>query len=58
MHEACKPEEVERLFRTVAAHEGGHHTAAAWHLLAYALWHRRHVLGQAPVDDAFAALEA
>lgn len=58
VHEACKPEEVERLFRTVAAHEGGHHTAAAWHLLAYALWHRRHVLGQAPVDDAFAALEA
>jgi asparagine synthase (glutamine-hydrolysing) len=58
VHEACKPEEVERLFRTVAAHEGGHHTAAAWHLLAYALWHRRHVLGRAPVDDAFAALEA
>jgi len=58
VHEACKPEEVERLFRTVAAHNGGRHAAAAWHLLAYALWHRCHVLGRAPADDAVAALEA
>jgi asparagine synthase (glutamine-hydrolysing) len=56
--EACKPEAVERLFKTVADHGGGRHAAAAWHLLAFALWHRRHVLGQAPVDDAFAALES
>jgi asparagine synthase (glutamine-hydrolysing) len=56
--EACRPEAVEHLFASVADHPGRKHAAAAWHLLAFALWHRRHVVGKAPVDDAVAALEA
>ena len=54
--EACKPDAVERLFATVADHGGGRHAAAAWHLLAFALWHRRHGLGKPPVDDVAEAL--
>lgn len=54
--EACKPDTVERLFATVADHGGGRHAAAAWHLLAFALWHRRHGLGKPPVDDVAEAL--
>jgi asparagine synthase (glutamine-hydrolysing) len=54
--EACDPEAVARLFATVADHGGGRHAAAAWHLLAFALWHRRHMLGLAAVDDVAEAL--
>jgi asparagine synthase (glutamine-hydrolysing) len=53
---ACGPEAVERLFAAVGDAGGGAHASAAWHLLAYALWHRRHVLGLAPVDDVAEAL--
>ena len=31
---------------------------AAWHLLFYALWHRRHVEGRRPEGDVFEALAA
>ena len=54
--EACRPEAVAQLFATVADHGGGRHAAAAWHLLAFALWHRRHILGRAAVDDVAEAL--
>lgn len=54
--EACRPEAVERLFASVADRGGGGHAAAAWHLLAFALWHRRHILGKAAEDDVAAAL--
>ena len=54
--ESCKPDAVERLFATVADRGGGKHAAAAWHLLAFALWHRRHILGRPPVDDIAEAL--
>ena len=54
--EACRPEAVERLFAAVADRVDARHTAAAWHVLAFALWHRRHVLGKLPVDDVAEAL--
>lgn len=56
--EACRPGAVERLFATVADHGGGNHAPAAWLLLFYALWHRRHVFRAEPVGDVFATLAA
>ena len=56
--EACRPGAVERLFVAVADKGGGGHAAAAWHLLFYALWHHRHVLGHMPGADAFETLAA
>jgi asparagine synthase (glutamine-hydrolysing) len=56
--EVSRPGAVERLFATVADHGGGDHAPAAWHLLFYALWHRRHVLRAEPVGDAFVTLAA
>ncbi|MCW8085081.1 asparagine synthase (glutamine-hydrolyzing) [Sabulicella glaciei] len=40
--EICRPGRVEALFRAAAGKREG---AASWHLLFYALWHRRHVEG-------------
>ena len=65
--EACDPKAVERLFASVAERGGGaglraaqaprsRHAAAAWHLLAFALWHRSHILGGAAADDVVQAL--
>jgi asparagine synthase (glutamine-hydrolysing) len=42
--EACRPEAVEGLFTSGKRR----HAKAAWTLLFYALWHRRHVLGLKP----------
>ena len=50
--ELCRPEAVEGLFRA----EGKRAGFACWTLLFYALWHRRHVLGQAPAGDALETL--
>jgi asparagine synthase (glutamine-hydrolysing) len=50
--EICNPGTVEPLFRTKGRHEG----FAAWTLLFYALWHRRHVLGKTPEGDIFHVL--
>lgn len=50
--EACEPEAVERLFRSGAAKHG----RAAWTLLFYALWHRRHIQGLAPAGDVLDSL--
>ncbi len=45
---------VERLFRKAGEKRQGF---AAWTLLFYALWHRRHALGLAPEGDVFHALD-
>lgn len=45
---------VERLFRKA---DGKRQGFAAWTLLFYALWHRRHVLGRLPDGDVFHALD-
>ncbi len=52
VREACAPGRVEALFR----HAGGDKRAgaAAWQLLFYAIWHRRHIEGRADVaGDVF-----
>jgi asparagine synthase (glutamine-hydrolysing) len=46
------PEQVEKLFRRSGKREG----FAAWALLFYALWHRRHILGMPPTGDVFETL--
>jgi len=52
--EIARPDRVAALFR----HAGGekHRGFAAWHLLFYALWHRRHVEGRRPEGDVFEVL--
>ena len=50
--EACRPGTVEDLFRATGK-RAGH---AQWTLLFYALWHRRHILGQEPAGDVFETL--
>lgn len=49
--EIARPDRVPALFR----HAGGekHRGFAAWHLLFYALWHRRHVEGRRAEGDVF-----
>jgi asparagine synthase (glutamine-hydrolysing) len=54
--EICRPEAVERLFAAAAHKRAGR---AAWNLLFYALWHRRHIERIAlPPDTAAALAEA
>lgn len=48
----ARPGAVERLFARAGKREG----FAAWTLLFYALWHRRHVLGLAAEGDVFDCL--
>ncbi len=50
--EACHKDAVERVFRE----PGGRAGHAAWILLFYALWHRRHVRGRPPAGDVFDCL--
>jgi asparagine synthase (glutamine-hydrolysing) len=52
--EIARPDRVAALFR----HAGGekHRGFAAWHLLFYALWHRRHVERRAVRGDVFEVL--
>ncbi len=47
-----EPGSVEALFANVDRRNG----AAAWALLFYALWHRRHIIGASLDGDVFAAL--
>ena len=54
IEEICRPEGVGRVFRARGKREG----FAAWTLLFYALWYRRHILGQLPEGDTFAYLSA
>lgn len=51
--EVAKPETIVPLFRRAEEKRAGF---AAWHLLFYALWHRRHVEGKACDGDVFAVL--
>jgi asparagine synthase (glutamine-hydrolysing) len=44
--EIAQPDRVEALFRDAARHR--HAGVAAWRLLFYALWHRRHMEGRVP----------
>ena len=52
----CKPERVAALFTSLENNPDGRRGQAAWTLLFYALWHRRHIEGRALDGDAFAAL--
>lgn len=52
--EVADPVAVAKLFRDPRKHAG----FAAWALLFYALWHRRHVQGHAPDGDVFDCLAA
>jgi asparagine synthase (glutamine-hydrolysing) len=51
--EIADPERVEALFRGIRRWRDGF---AAWKLLFYALWHRRHILGLPPMGDVFDTL--
>ncbi len=51
--EIASADAVARLFRNAGGRRAQH---AAWTLLFYALWHRTHVLGQAPAGDVFETL--
>ena len=52
--EICRPEPAARLFLSADRHAG----LAAWTLLFYALWHRRHILGLAAEGGVFDTLAA
>jgi len=52
IQEICKSGEVERLFNRTDARSG----LAAWVLLFYSLWHRRHVVGLHPNGTVFDCL--
>jgi asparagine synthase (glutamine-hydrolysing) len=52
MDEICRPGTVEALFRDSGRRAG----FAAWTLLFYALWYRRHALGKRPEGDIFDCL--
>ncbi len=59
VEEACEPDAVEALFRSLASGRGRKKgSQAAWTLLYYALWHRRHVLGLPPEGGVFETLSA
>ena len=51
--EIAKPDRILPLFRAAGGKREGF---AAWHLLFYALWHRRHMQGAAPAGDVFETL--
>jgi len=49
--EICRPDEVGRLFRSLAGGDTKRTGRACWRLLFYALWHRIRVEGAEPVGD-------
>jgi asparagine synthase (glutamine-hydrolysing) len=51
--EIAHPDRVVALFRGIRRWRDGF---AAWKLLFYALWHRRHILGLLPTGDVFETL--
>ncbi|MGH6953850.1 MAG: asparagine synthase-related protein, partial [Alphaproteobacteria bacterium] len=54
VRELCAPGSVARLYLASGKRAG----FAAWTLLFYALWHRRHILGAMPEGDVFETLGA
>lgn len=55
VREACRPGSVERVLKE-ACRGDARAGRAAWNLLFYALWHRRHIAGLPPEADVFATL--
>ena len=55
VREICRPDMVETLFAAAGQKRAGR---AAWNLLFYALWHRRHIERATLPPDAAAALAA
>jgi asparagine synthase (glutamine-hydrolysing) len=53
IREICRPEEVERVFAMAETKRAGR---AAWSLLFYAMWHRRHIERRDLPADTIAAL--
>jgi asparagine synthase (glutamine-hydrolysing) len=53
IREICRPEEVERVFAMAETKRAGR---AAWSLLFYAMWHRRHIERRDLPPDTVAAL--
>ncbi len=57
--EIAEPDKVTALFRDGATLNGAWRDGfAAWLLLFYALWHRRHIVGLKPAGDVFDTLAA
>ena len=54
--EICDPAGVEKLFTSLEGSHAKRHGQAAWVLLFYALWHRRHIEGIVPEGDVFEVL--
>jgi asparagine synthase (glutamine-hydrolysing) len=52
----CKPDRVKDLFASLETKSNGRKGQAAWTLLFYALWHRRHIEGRTLDGDAFEVL--
>jgi asparagine synthase (glutamine-hydrolysing) len=55
VQEACRPGSVERLL-DAASRGNARAGRAAWNLLFFALWYRRHIAGLQPEADVFATL--
>jgi asparagine synthase (glutamine-hydrolysing) len=56
IREICLPGAVEALYRDAGTGRGQKAGQAAWVLLFYALWHRRHVQGLDPTGGVFDVL--
>jgi len=56
IHEICEASSVENLFSSLEGSAVRRNGQAAWVLLFYALWHRRHVEGITPAGDIFEVL--
>lgn len=54
--EICDPSGVEKLFASLEGSAAKRNGQAAWVLLFYALWHRRHIEGVVPEGDIFDCL--
>tara|TARA_B100000315_G_scaffold170362_1_gene158912 strand:+ start:3663 stop:5432 length:1770 start_codon:yes stop_codon:yes gene_type:complete len=58
INEICDPTGVEKLFASLEGSHAKRSGQAAWVLLFYALWHRRHIGGVVPEGDVFEVLSA
>ena len=58
IQQICNPDAVERLLKACANGAAKQEKQAAWVLLYYALWHRRHVQGIVPEGDVLSELAA
>jgi asparagine synthase (glutamine-hydrolysing) len=56
IQEACDALGVEKLFASLEGSAAKRNGQAAWVLLFYALWHRRHIKGVVPEGDVFDCL--